>query len=509
MLRPSLPRALVLRWVAAPTRPRRSAHGSAPPRAAGYASLTDADVAAFRSLVPDGVLTGEDRVARYNADWLNHWRGSSAVVLRPSTTDQVSAVLRYCSERRLAVCPQGGNTGLVGGSVPVHDEVVLSLEKMNRVHHLDDVSGVLVCEAGCILEVLDNYLADRGFMMPLDLGAKGTCQIGGNISTNAGGLRFLRYGSLRQNVLGLTAVLADGTVVRQMNELRKDNTGYDLKQLFIGAEGTLGIVTEVCLQVPVRPRSTSVALLACPSYDAVQATVGAARRGLAEILSAVEFLDHQSVQALLRFTPNAFPIETTYPFYVVIETQGSSEEHDQAKLTQFLADGMAAGIVADGTLAQSGKDAKALWAWREDAPLAMAKLGHVYKYDISLPVPLMYALVEATRARLAAHGRGDALAHGYGHLGDGNVHLNVVVPSGPDPAVAAILEPFVYEWAHDHRGSVSAEHGIGQAKRSVLHLTKGPECIAMMQALKALLDPRGILNPHKVLPDAAAPPPPP
>eukprot|EP00667_Euglena_gracilis_P009990 EG_transcript_10161 len=478
---------------------RRTA-ASVAERDSRFASLQPEDLTAFHQLVPDGVVTAPDDLARYNADWLNQWHGSAQVALRPSSTEQVSAILKYCNNRRLAVCPQGGNTGLVGGSIPVHDEVVLSLERLRQITKFDEVSGVLVCGAGCILEALDNFLAEKGFMMPLDLGAKGSCQIGGNVSTNAGGLRYLRYGSLHQNVLGLKAVLADGTVVDQMNELRKDNTGYDLKQLFIGSEGTLGIITELCINVPVKPNSTSVALLACPTFVAVQETFVAAKRHLAEVLSAVEFMDARSVQSLLEVTGAAFPISTDHPFYMVIETQGSNAEHDQTKLHGFLEAVMAQGCVADGTVAQSGTEARALWELREGVSPAMSKKGYTYKYDLSLPVGKMYDIVEAMRQRLVTKGRQDALVHGFGHLGDGNIHMNIVSPTGQDPELGDLIEPFVYEWTRDQNGSVSAEHGIGQMKRKVLHMSKRPSCLELMKQVKTLLDPNGILNPYKVLP---------
>eukprot|EP00906_Rhabdomonas_costata_P027164 RCo038618 len=303
----------------------RFASTSPPGRSSAYAEVSNTDMEFFQSVLPKGVVTESSRLELYNTDWLHNWRGRSKIALCPTTTEQVSAILKYCNERRLAVCPQGGNTGLVGGSIPAHDEIVLSLEKMSRILDFDTVSGTVTCEAGCILEAVDNFLAEKGHMMPLDLGAKGSCQIGGNVSTNAGGLRFLRYGSLHHNVLGLKAVLANGTVVDQMNTCKKDNTGYDLKQLFIGSEGSLGVVTEVVLQTPPRPAATNVALLACPSYQAVQGTFVLARRHLAEILSAYEFADEEAMNRVLTVFPhNKYPLDSRYPFYVLVETQGSN-----------------------------------------------------------------------------------------------------------------------------------------------------------------------------------------
>jgi FAD/FMN-containing dehydrogenase len=466
-----------------------------------FAKLQNEDVDFFKQILPTGVVTDSDQLERYNADWLNQWHGNSQVVLKPSTTQQVSHILSYCNSRRLAVCPQGGNTGLVGGSVPVHDEIIVSLERMRNVIEFDEVSGAITCEAGCVLENLDTYLNERGFAMPLDLGAKGTCQIGGNVATNAGGLRFLRYGSLHQNVLGLKAVLPCGTVIDHMNRLKKDNTGYDLKQLFIGSEGTLGIITELCLQVPVKPLSVSVALLACPSFADVQKTFVMAKQHCSEILSACEFMDARSVQSFIEVTGKTFPIDPDHQFYMVVETHGSNGDHDEEKLNGFLETVMGEGCVVDGTIAQSGKDMAEIWECREGISPAMSSKGYTYKYDISLPVPRMYDLVEDMRARFADTGRDDVLTHGFGHLGDGNVHMNITSTKGFDPDVEAIIEPFVYEWTQKNRGSISAEHGIGQMKRDVLHMTKSETCVGLMRQLKTLMDPNGILNPYKVVPE--------
>jgi FAD/FMN-containing dehydrogenase len=258
----------------------------------------------------------------------------STVALRPKTTQEVSEILKYCNERRLAVVPQGGNTGLVGGSIPIFDEVVVSLQRMNTVRHIDQASGYAVVESGVVLEQLDNALQPYGLTVPLDLGAKGSCHIGGNVSTNAGGIRLLRYGSMHANVLGLEVVLPDGTILDTLNTLRKDNTGYDLKQLFIGAEGTLGIVTQVALLTPVRPRSVQVALFGCKSFDDVVNAMVRAKSNLCEILSACEFVDGRSIRYPIEQLGARDPFEEQYPFYVLIETSGSDEAHDSEKMSK-------------------------------------------------------------------------------------------------------------------------------------------------------------------------------
>mmetsp|Transcript_13765 Transcript_13765/g.34611 ORF Transcript_13765/g.34611 Transcript_13765/m.34611 type:complete len:434 (+) Transcript_13765:250-1551(+) len=432
---------------------------------------------------------------------MRKYRGGSKVVLKPKTTEEVSALLGYCNGRMLAVVPQGGNTGLVGGSVAVHDEVVLSTNLMNQIESFSPESGALVCQAGCVLEALDQHVAQQGFIMPLDLGAKGSCHIGGNVATNAGGLRLLRYGSLHGSVLGLEVVLADGTVLDSLTCLRKDNTGYDLKQLFIGAEGTLGVVTRVAVLCPIRPTSVQVAVVACQGFPELLSTVRMAQGQLCEIVSALEFLDQESMKLVLRQMPEHCrdPLESPYPFYLLIETSGSKAEHDTAKLEAFLEAAMEDGCVVDGVVAQDETQAKDLWKLREKVPVALAEQAALHKYDVSLPQAAMYDLVLATRSRLSAAGL-PAVAVGYGHLGDGNLHLNVYAER-KDEAIESAIEPFVYEWTRDVRGSVSAEHGLGLMKADCMGYSKTPEAVRVMRGIKKLLDPNNILNPYKVLPN--------
>lgn len=447
-----------------------------------------------------------EELLRFNQDWMGKWEGRSAAILKPESTEEVSAVLRYASEKNLAVVPQGGNTGLVGGSVPVHDELVLSLLRMNQVEALDTRSGIVTVQAGCVLEQLDQYLAKHDFMVPLDLGAKGTCTIGGNAATNAGGLRYLRYGSLRGNILGLEAVLSDGKVVNSLSALRKDNTGYGLPQLFIGSEGTLGVITKLTILCPPRPKAINIAFFACSDFENVQRTFALARQNLGEVLSAVEFCDRAAIDFVLKReagTGVRDPLEETHPFYVLIETSGSDGDHDAAKLHRFLeaamsGDGDAA--VRDGVVAADETQARAIWRLREGVSDAMTTAGYVYKYDVSLPLPRMYELVEDTRARLRDAGvEESAKTAGYGHLGDANLHLNVTSLTGRDDKVLDLLEPWLFEWVAKASGSISAEHGIGQCKPHFLHLSKADSAVDLMKTLKATLDPQGILNPYKVL----------
>nr|CCA17465.1 D2hydroxyglutarate dehydrogenase putative [Albugo laibachii Nc14] len=448
------------------------------------------------------MLQDAEETDPYTIDWLKKYKAKSsrALVLRPSSTEQVSAILQHCNSRKLAIVPQGGNTGLVGGSIPVFDEIVLSMSLMNRIKSLDNVSGILLCESGCILEHLDQHVSEHGYRMPLDLGAKGSCQIGGNIATNAGGLRYLRYGSLHGNVLGIEAVLADGTIIDTLSSMRKDNTGYDLKQLFIGSEGTLGVITQVAISTPTRFSSHNVAYLACENFDAIQATYLSAKQHLGEILSAVEFLDRESLDMVLsQQQETRDPLEASpSPFYILIETAGSTDEHDREKLETFLTAVMEDGHVNDGIVAQDSIQATKLFQIREDITLALSMRGSVYKYDVSLPIAEYYNLVYAIRNRLGSKYE-DVQVVGYGHLGDGNLHLNVSTKQYNDN-ILADLEPFVFEWIAMHRGSISAEHGIGVHKPEYLHLSKSKNAISLMRLLKQTMDPNGILNPYKIIP---------
>jgi FAD/FMN-containing dehydrogenase len=264
----------------------------------------------------------------FNCDWMRKYRGHTKLVLKPKSTEEVSEIMKYCSANMLAVVPQGGNTGLVGGSVPVFDEIVVSTARMNNIRSFDELSGVLVADAGCILEAVGHYLAERSYIFPLDLGAKGSCHIGGNVATNAGGLRLLRYGSLHGSVLGIEAVLPDGTIVDELSVLRKNNTGYDVKQLFIGAEGTIGIITGISVLCPQRPQSVNVAYFGLESFEKVRLAFREAKRRLSEILSAFELMDCESQDLVKEVTGKRPPLEGKHQFYCLIETSGSSKEHD-------------------------------------------------------------------------------------------------------------------------------------------------------------------------------------
>ena len=477
-----------------------------------YSEITPEHVQFFKEAlggdvaVIDGVTNnvGDDLEA-YNCDWMRKYRGHTRLVVKPKTTEEVSKVLEYCNDNMLAIVPQGGNSGLVGGSVPVFDEIVVSTGRMNNIRSFDDVSGILVVDAGCILEVVDNFLAGKDHIFPLDLGAKGSCHIGGNVATNAGGLRLLRYGSLHGNVLGIEAVLPDGTIVDDLSTLRKNNTGYDLKQLFIGGEGTIGLITAVSVVCPQRSKAINVAYFGLESFEKVQLAYREAKSQLSEILSAFELMDGQTQDFVHQITGNKRPLEGRHPFYCLVETSGSNTEHDNEKLEHFLESVMGSEIVSDGVLAQDETQVRSLWGWREGITEAIGHLGGTYKYDLSIPLPELYSLVEDTRERLSSAGLlGDDDSHpalgvvGYGHMGDSNLHLNVAVRRYTKE-VEETLEPWVYQWIQQRNGSISAEHGLGIAKKAYIGYSRNETMIRLMKQIKDLYDPKGIMNPYKYI----------
>ncbi|EUC46209.1 hypothetical protein COCMIDRAFT_93512 [Bipolaris oryzae ATCC 44560] len=458
------------------------------------------------SAVIDGVSKDASQdIEPFNSDWMRKFRGHTKLVLKPSSTEEVSKILKYCNDNMLAVVPQGGNTGLVGGSVPVFDEIVINMQKMNQIRSFDEVSGILVADAGVILENADNFLAEKNHIFPLDLGAKGSCYIGGNVATNAGGLRLLRYGSFHGNVLGLEAVLPDGTIVDDLSTLRKNNTGYDLKQLFIGGEGTIGIITKVSIICPRRSPAVNVAYFGLESYEKVQKAYIEAKGYLSEILSAFELMDGRTQKLVNRVTGKKMPLEGEHPFYCLIETSGSNPDHDSEKLQSFLEHVMETEVVSDGVLAQDQTQIQELWSWREGITECLGHDGGVYKYDLSIPIAELYDLVNETRDRLTEAGLlGSDPTHpvvdvvGYGHMGDANLHLNIPVRKF-DKTVEKKLEPFVYEWVQKRNGSISAEHGLGVTKKPYIGYSKSETMIKLMKQIKDLYDPNGIMNPYKYI----------
>ncbi|KAG8933028.1 hypothetical protein FRC02_000215 [Tulasnella sp. 418] len=483
---------------------------SAPTLSGNFSSLESRDVEHFATILPSTSILSTlgpfnhavEELAAYNSDWMGKYHGKSKCVLKPKTVEEVSKILKWCWERRIPVVPQGGNTGLVGGSVPLHDEVIINLSNMSKIRKFDPVSGILVCDAGCVLENLSEYLAPHKHIMPLDLGAKGSCQIGGNVSTNAGGLRLLRYGSLHGTVLGLEVVLPNGEILDQLTTLRKDNTGYDLKQLFIGAEGTLGIITGVSILTPAMPLAQQNILLALPSFTTLPELYKLSKTYLSEIISAFEYFDRRAYDLVCRHTGRKALTDEEVgdsQAFVLIETSGGKAGHDEEKvnaLLEHLYSMEENPLINSGTLSQSPSQFQSLWGFRELIAEAAGKEGKVYKYDISVPVSEFVNTADAVRKQV-----GDKVKEvvGYGHVGDGNLHINVIADAYTKE-VEDLLEPFVYKVVSKHRGSISAEHGIGSMKTQHLHYSKSDVSIDLMKRIKKLFDERGIMNPGKVVP---------
>jgi len=443
------------------------------------------------------VLTAPQDTRPYFTDWRRQYSGSAECVVRPAATAEVAALVRLCAEAGVAIVPQGGNTGLSGGSVPTGQarEIVVALARMNRLRELDRLNDTITVEAGCVLANVQRAADDAGRLFPLSLAAEGSCQIGGNLSTNAGGVNVLRYGSAREQVLGLEVVLPDGRIWDGLRGLRKDNTGYDLKQLFLGAEGTLGIITAAVLRLHPKPSATSTAWVALErAHNAIE-LLGFLRERLGERLSAFELLSRNCVEAVLAFAPGTQdPLAAVHPWYVLAELADSGDERLlREQVEKALVDAAERGAIADAALAQSGEQARALWRIRETVP--EAQFTNV-KHDISVPVSKVAEFIERADARLAARFP-DVRVYAFGHVGDGNVHYNV----GPERLVAErpAVNRIVYDTVAELGGSISAEHGLGQLKREEIRSHKSAIELELMRTLKRALDPRGLFNPGKVL----------
>ncbi|GMR49879.1 hypothetical protein PMAYCL1PPCAC_20074, partial [Pristionchus mayeri] len=459
-----------------------------------FAQISSTHLSFFEKTVGASYVKTKE-IDNYTSDWTRQMKGSSDCVVLPSSTEETSAILKYCAENRIAVVVQGGNTGLVGGATPIHDELILSTSRINNHFHLEPSSGVLTLDAGIILAHADNRLTEHGFMMPLDLGAKGSCQIGGCIAAGAGGIRLLRYGSLHSHLLGCTMVDGKGSILKLGGQLRKDNTSLHAAHLAIGSEGQLGVVTSVTMGVVPRPSSILSAMLAVSSYSDCIRILSLARSKLGEILSSFELIDGDTMKCVERHLPLKNVFEGSHNFYLLIETHGSNGDHDSEKLNAFVEEALGAELAADGVAANSEAERTHMWRLREESPIAAAKDGYIYKFDVSLPLEHFYRLTEETREKLM----GRARVYCYGHLGDGNSHLNVTT-DGEDEELMRELSPFVYNWVVSHGGSISAEHGIGQLKRDYRSLGKSAEESALIRSIKRVFDPHGILCPYKMIP---------
>ena len=453
----------------------------------------------------DQVLTSAADMSAYLADWRGRYRGAATCVVRPASTAAVAAVVRACAEAAMPIVPQGGNTGLCGAATPAGDghAVVVSLTRLNRVRQIDTANNTMTVEAGCVLATLQAAAAQAGRLFPLSLAAEGSCQIGGNLSTNAGGVQVLRYGNARDLTLGLEVVLASGEIWDGLRGLRKDSTGYVLKHLFIGAEGTLGIITAAVLKLFPLPRANATAWLAIASPAAAVRLLADLQARFASTLTACELVSDVALGLVRQHIPGPHPALSASPWHLLIELSAGGEEGElREALGSLLAEALASGTISDAVLAQSGEQARRLWAMRESIGEAQRIDGLSIKHDVSLPISRIPEFVERADQALTEAFPGLRIV-AFGHIGDGNLHYNQSQAAAGLNAAFLAAQPTVNRIVHDLvdelGGSISAEHGIGQLKRDELLRYKSPVEIEMMRAIKRVLDPQGLMNPGKVL----------
>lgn len=459
--------------------------------------MSDACLAALRAQLGRDVTVGDEIPPRHERDLVSHENVRPLALVRPRNPESVAAVIRICAAHSVPVVPQGGLTGLSGGAQPVPGCVVLSLERLIGIEEIDVAGCTMTVRAGTPLEVVQKAALDAGLYFGLDLGARGSCAIGGNIATNAGGNAVLRYGTTRAMVLGLEVVLADGTLMTSLNKLLKNNTGYDLKQLFIGSEGTLGVVTRAVLRLMPLPKSTFTAICALADYAAVLELLAAARRTIGPFLSAFEVMWQDFFDFATDRVPGIRrPIEGRHEFFVLIKAQGNDPATDTERFETWLGQQFEAGIVEDGVIARSLADEESFWAVRDAGASFGQVIGEYATFDIGLPTGTMDEFARICRANLEKEIPG-CHSQFFGHIADGNLHVNAYVPDALEQPYEAFDE-IIYGLVREFAGNISAEHGIGHKKKRFLSYSRSPEEIALMRTLKYALDPKGILNPGKI-----------
>lgn len=448
----------------------------------------------------------EGDLSAYEMDWRRRFPGRALAVVRPGNTAEVAAVVRLCATHGVSLVPQGGNTGLVGGSTPDASgtQVLLSLARLNKVRAIDAANLTMTVEAGCVLQTVQEAAAGAGLLFPLSLAAEGSCTIGGNLASNAGGTQVLRYGNARDLCLGLEVVTSAGEVWEGLSGLRKDNTGYDLRDLFIGSEGTLGVITAATLKLYPRPAARMTALAACDTLEAAVALLGLAQARLGAGLTGFELMNQFSLDLVRKHFPQLRQPLPPSPWTVLLELSDTeSEAHARTMFEGLLEQALESELISDAAVAESLEQSHGLWHLRESIPLAQVEEGLNIKHDIALPVSRIPAFVAATDAALAAAFPGVRMVD-FGHLGDGNLHYNVQAAEGVAAADflrahEAAINHIVYDAVLAQGGSISAEHGIGQLKREELAERKSPVALGLMRAIKKALDPQGLMNPGRVL----------
>ena len=455
---------------------------------------------------PDHVLTEGD-LSAWEVDWRKRSHGKALAVVRPGNTDEVAQVVKACVSARVSLVPQGGNTGLVVGSTPDDSgsQLVLSLQRLHAVREIDAANLTITVEAGCVLQHLQEAALQAGFLFPLSLAAEGSCTLGGNLATNAGGTQVLRYGNARDLCLGLEVVTAAGEVWHGLSGLRKDNTGYDLRDLYIGSEGTLGVITAATLKLYPLPAARLTAWAAVASMDEAVALLGLAQQHLGANLTGFEVMGQFALSLVVKhFAQLKVPFHDSAAFGVLLEcSDQESEAHARAQFERLLEAALAKGCISDAVVAESLAQARQLWHVRESIPLAQAEEGLNIKHDISVPVSRIPEFVRSTDALLKQALPGVRLVN-FGHLGDGNLHYNVQAPAGVDAAVFMreredVVNTLVFDAVQRFGGSISAEHGVGTLKVSKLEQHKSPVALSLMRSIKTALDPHNLMNPGKLL----------
>ena len=466
--------------------------------------LEPALVARFAAIVGDKyAITDRDAQAPYLVELRGLYQGHTPVVLRPSSVEEVARILKLANDTATPIVPQGGNTGLVGGQIPLHNEIVLSLNRLDRIRDIDPTSNTLTCEAGVTLQHAREAAAAADRLYPQLLPSEGTCTIGGNLSTNAGGTAAIAHGIARSHVLGIEVVLADGRVLNNLNKLKKDNTGYDLKNLFIGAEGTLGIITAAVLRLVPRPRAVETAFAGVESPQAALELLGLATERTSGGVTSFEIMTRAGIELVLEHGAGTRdPLAAPHPWYALIELSSQQRDGLRESMEDILAQGLERGLVRDAAIADSLEQGKTFWRLRELFSEVQRHAGGSIKEDISVPVAAVPAFIAEANAAVAAL-IPDARPLPFGHLGDGNIHYNVSQPIGADKDAFlkrwGEVNEVVFAVVKKYGGSISAEHGIGLLKRDLLPSVKDPVALELMRGIKRLLDPKGILNPGKVL----------
>jgi FAD/FMN-containing dehydrogenase len=464
------------------------------------AAVSNAEDSAFIAQLIDivgssGVLQGDTVTSRSPGYFMD--RVESQLLVRPTTTAEVSQVLKLCNDAGRPVVTQGGMSGWVRATQTRPQDIILSMERMNQIESVDTVNRTAVVQAGVILQNLQENLEQYELIFPLDLGGRGSCQVGGNAATNAGGIRVIRYGMMRSLVMGLEAVMADGTVISSMNKMLKNNSGYDIKQLFMGSEGTLGVITKLVLRLYEKPRSENAAMVALNDFDSVSRFLRYMDKSLGGNLSAFEVLDAHFYGINTAPGRHSAPIEGSYPYYVITESLGFDVDLDAGRFEQVLVDALETGIIADAVIPKSQAERESIWQLREDLEYVVKDLQPFQAFDVSMPIgDMQQYMTDVTQNIKAKWPEGKVCF--LGHVGDGNLHIAVGCGS-KEPGAGRAVEHCVYEPLASIDGSISAEHGIGLEKKDFLHLSRSLEEISLMKLLKTTLDPKGILNPNKVL----------